>query len=176
MPPLRKLRPLVLLSLVALTGCGTAHVVSKDLYGGVVAIPENSDSWPNHYRARALELIKKECPDYVIVKEEVVTGTVTTNRDSTETRNQDLTPKNSRYGATATTTDTAHTTEVRNRTEYRIYYRKKDPPYSAAMPPVTRAPVTTVPPVQQVSTLPPEPTPISAPSTLPAAPIPVAPR
>src|SRR5262245_26123145 len=99
MSPLRKVRALVLLALVALTGCETARVVSKDQYGGVVAIPDNSNSWPFYYHDKALALIKKECPDYVIVKEgEVVTGMVTTNRDSTETRNQDLTPRNSRYG------------------------------------------------------------------------------
>jgi hypothetical protein len=176
MSPLCKVRSLVLLSLVALTGCETARVVTKDPHGGVVAIPENSNAWPFYYHDKALALIKKDCPDYVIVgEEEVVTGKVTTNRDSTATRDQDLTPKDSRFGATVTTTDTAHTTETRNRTEYRIYYRKKEPiPPPGAIDLTRGYPGPGVPPVQRVSTLQ-EPAPVGTPQfgPPPGTPVPV---
>jgi hypothetical protein len=103
----RKVRSLVLLSVLALTGCMSARVVSRDPTGGVVAIPENSNSWPTRYHDQAIALIKQDCPDYAIVREEeVVTGTVTTDRESTDTR----------------------TRETQNRTEWRITYRKATPP------------------------------------------------
>jgi hypothetical protein len=177
MPPLRKVRSLVLLSLMALAGCETAHVVSKDAYGGVVAIPQKSNSWPFYHYDKALALIKKECPDYEILSEgQVVTGQMTTNRDSTETQNRDLTPKGSRWGATATTTDTTQTTEVRNRTEYRITYRRKGAPPMVGMPPGMQPPL---PPLQQAQYVTPNsawarPTPLPGQSGLPPEPTPIA--
>jgi hypothetical protein len=124
-----RVRSLVLLSVLALTGCTSARVVSRDPTGGVVAIPENSNSWPSRYRDQAIALIKQDCPDYAIVREEeVVTGTVTTDRDSTDTRTRDLAPKAWPLGGTATSTDVTHTRETQNRTEWRITYRKATPP------------------------------------------------
>jgi hypothetical protein len=39
----------------------------------VVTIPNNSDTWPTSYRGRALNLIKKQCPDgYTITGEDEV--------------------------------------------------------------------------------------------------------
>jgi hypothetical protein len=178
MSPLHTVRVLVLLALVALTGCQSARVINKDAYGGVVAIPENSNTWPFYYHDKAVALIKKECPDYVIVREEeVVTGKMLTTRDSTETRNQDLTPRNSRLAATATTTDTAHTTETRDRTEFRIYFRKRE----AAPPGVANATWNSVPgmggpPIQRVSSSMPEPVPVGTTQfggPLPPNPVPV---
>ena len=154
MSPLRKGRLLCLLAVFALTGCGTARVVSRDPSGGVVAIPENTNSWPCHYRDKAIALIKEDCPyGYVIAKEEEVPiGTVTTDH---------------------TPSDSTHSTETHNRTEYRICYRKAEAPRTVVVPPLRRLPVAslqTVAPVVPASTLPPQPLPATS---LPREPIPL---
>jgi hypothetical protein len=150
---LRQGRLLCLLAVFALTGCGTARVVSRDSYGGVVAMPENNNNWPYRYRDKAIELIKDDCPHgYVIAKEEeVVIGTMTTDH---------------------TPSESTHTTETRNRTEYRIYYKKASEPRTVVVPPL-RVPVASLQPVApapRASTLPPQPLPATS---LPPQPIPV---
>jgi hypothetical protein len=59
-----------------LSGCASpAHVIQKDDNFVVVAIPENSDSWPTHYRPAADELAKNKIGPCKAVNEgEVVTG------------------------------------------------------------------------------------------------------
>jgi hypothetical protein len=104
-------------ALLAASGCGTArHVV----------IPDNSDCWPGYHRSKALDLIAKRCPNgYRIEREEeVVTGTVTTDSETTDTHERDLLPKSSPIGASVTTTEKRHTTQTHNRTEWRIHYTK----------------------------------------------------
>jgi hypothetical protein len=154
MPPLCKGRLLCLLAVFALTGCGTARVITRDSEGGVVAIPENTNVWPFYYHDKAMELIKEDCPHgFVIAKEEeVVTGTVTTEH---------------------TPSDATHTTETRNRTEYRLYYKKASAPRTVVVPPLRHVPVASLQPVAPAppaSTLPPQPIPVSS---LPREPIPV---
>lgn len=140
MSPQVKLRPLLVLAVCALAGCGTARVVSRDPDGGVVAIPENSNSWPCCYRNRALELIKEDCPHgYVIAREgEVPVGTMTSEHGSADS------------GTHVTTTET--------RTEYRIEYRKVGPVRTVVTPPLPRVPVARAQPPQS---LPKEPVPIT---------------
>jgi hypothetical protein len=168
MSPARGAWTVALLAVWTLTGCGTARTLSRDSYGGVVAIPENSDVWPTHYRTKAIEMIKKDCPDYEIVAEkEVVVGSVTTNRESTDVRNQDLTPKSSRYGATLQTTDTTRTRETHDQTEWRIYYHKKGAP----LPPAPMAQVP--PPGPMPPVVAPQPPPVLPASTLPPTPVPI---
>jgi hypothetical protein len=168
MSPAHKVRLGVLLSLFVLTGCGTARVVSRDASGGVVAIPENSNYWPTSYRDKAMALIKKDCPDAVIVREEeVVIGKVTTDRQDTETSTRDL---NKRVGGTLTTTDTTRTKESHDQTEWRITYRKPSPPTTLVqtapgpMPPRTIQPAAAMTPAAAVAPgaagLPPQPTPV----------------
>jgi hypothetical protein len=142
---------LCLLAVFALTGCGTARVITRDPEGGVVAIPENTNSWPYHYRDKAIELIKEDCPHgYVIAREEeVVTGKVTTEH---------------------TPSDSSHSTETRNRTEYRLYYKKASEPRTVVIPPLRRVPVASLQPIAPASTLPPQPLPAAS---LPREPIPV---
>ena len=137
MSPLCRVRPLVVLALVALTGCTTARIVSKDANGGVVAIPENSNTWPFHYRDKAEALIKKDCPNYEIAWQgEVATGQPTTDRDCTETRNRKRAPNDAPYdGVTPSTTDHLRT---RDCTEYHFVYRRKNltPPPGASPTPI----------------------------------------
>jgi hypothetical protein len=151
MSPLRKGRVLCLLAAFALTGCGTARVISRDPSGGGVAIPENTNSWPCHYRDKAIALIKEDCPyGHVIEKEEeVVTGVVTTDHSPN---------------------DSTHTTETHRRTEYRIYYKKASAPRTVVVTPPRRVPVASLQPVVPASTLPAQPLPATG---LPPQPIPV---
>jgi hypothetical protein len=122
MSPQPKVRLLLLLAVFTLTGCATARVVSRDPDGGVVAIPENSNCWPYHYRDKATGLIKQDCPyGHVIAWEgEVPVGTMTKERGSAD-------------GGT-------HVTTTETRTEYRIEYRKAGAPRTVVMPALPRAP------------------------------------
>jgi hypothetical protein len=110
MSPRPKVHSLLLLAVLTLTGCATARVVSRNPDGGVVAIPENSNYWPYHYRDKAIELIKEDCPyGHVIAWEgEVPVGTTTKERGSSD-------------GGT-------HVTTTETRKEYRLEYRKVGAP------------------------------------------------
>ncbi|HYT93750.1 MAG TPA: hypothetical protein VEL76_33835 [Gemmataceae bacterium] len=159
-----------LLLVCGLGGCGTARQITVTSDGGCIAIPENSDVWPTNYRTKAIELMKKQCPQgYVIVREEeVVTGKVRTDSEATDTQTQDVSSRR-RPNATLTTTSTSHTSAVRDQTEYRIYYQKTGAstgvqgraPAMVMTPPPAQPPVTRVVPAS--STLPPEPRPVALP-------------
>lgn len=79
---------LMLVSLVGLVGCAGARHVQFDQGQGVVAIPANTNSWPNHYRDQAEKLMRERCPNgYEIIREEeVVTGQVKHTDTHTETK------------------------------------------------------------------------------------------
>ena len=64
------------IGLATLGGCANARYVECSAGDGVVAIPANTNSWPNYYRNHAEELMRQKCPDgYEIVHEgEAVTG------------------------------------------------------------------------------------------------------
>ena len=67
------LRTAALAVLLAVCGCTQARYVMTDQYGGVVAIPNNSNSWPSYNRKHAEELMARQCPQgYVIEQEGVV--------------------------------------------------------------------------------------------------------
>lgn len=99
--------------LLALVGCAGPRFVSIDANGGCVAVPDDSDGWPYYYHTSAEKLIRDKCPNgYRILKEEeVVVGKHTTTNAQRNTKNNQQTE-----------TDT---TEVRDRTEWRIWFEKK---------------------------------------------------
>jgi hypothetical protein len=111
---------------------GTARHVTVDSTGGCLAIPTNSNDWPTYYRQKAEDLITAKCPNgYVIEREaEVVTGqTVTTNTTTDSTPppvvGVPLGPDGIALASFGPTTDhIRHTTNVQDRTEWRIWYRK----------------------------------------------------
>jgi hypothetical protein len=151
-----------LLVVCGLSGCSTARQLAVTQDGGCVAIPENTDVWPTNYRSKAIEMIKKQCPQgYVIVEErEVVTGKVKTDSAATDTQTQDVSTRR-QPNATLTTTSTSHTSAVRDQTEYRIWYRK------TGAQPTSTAMVSTPPPVQ-----PPQPRVVPVSGSLPPQPVP----
>ncbi len=114
-----------LLCPVALTllGCSSARMISMDANGGCVAVADNSDVWPSYNISKAHELIKKQCPgDYEIFKqEEVVVGQTTTRNRERNTKEVPLVK-----GVVLDVQENQRdTTTVSDRTEWRIWYRRK---------------------------------------------------
>ncbi len=62
-------RTLALLVLFS-AGCSTARYVTKDEWGGVVAIPRDTNQWPNYFRKQAEELMQKQCPQGFVIENE----------------------------------------------------------------------------------------------------------
>jgi len=92
----------VVVMVAGLSGCaGQAKIIQKGPDAGIVAIPENTNVWPTHYRDAAEALIKQHIgPSFMVVDErEVVTG------------------GNNSAGPTANTTPASK--------EYRITYQRK---------------------------------------------------
>ncbi len=106
---------------LTMVGCANARLVSSTPTGGIVAVPDNTDSWPSHNMTKARELMSQQCPGgYSIVKqEEVVVGQTTTNNTQRDTNAVPITK-----GLTATQSTTRDTTQVQNQTEWRIWYQK----------------------------------------------------
>jgi hypothetical protein len=110
-----------------LCGCNNARLVRWDGGTGVVAIPRNDDSWPEHNREHAEAVMKEKCPrGYVIVDEqEVVTGQVQhTQVNSDRSGNPTL----ASLHLDTVKTQTNQTTTVEDRKEWRITFRSADAP------------------------------------------------
>ncbi len=92
-----------------MTGCASpARYIETSAESGVVAIPTNTDEWPNFHQSSARSLIEKHVgPAYEIVEQrEVVTG-------QSESNSMQTGPVN------------LSTTTTRDVTEWRIAYRKR---------------------------------------------------
>lgn len=123
-------RVLVLVGAVVagLSGCASpARYVEKSVGGdsGIVAIPANTDEWPNHYRQAAIaKIVEHVGPDYEIIEEkEVVTGQAIVNNQQTNTE-KTANRANPQLGPGERQT-VNNTTTTMDRTEYRIAYRKR---------------------------------------------------
>ena len=114
--------------LIALSGCGSARYVVQDPQGGIVAIPSNSNYWPTHYRDGAEKLMRQKCPAGYIIdrEEEVVVGQTTTGSTRTDTNSYDVGRRRFAPAGTVTVSDTRHTTNTKDQTEYRITFHAKD--------------------------------------------------
>jgi hypothetical protein len=107
----------------AVSGCmGGARFVHKDVAGGTIAIPENTDMWPTYYRSEAIKMIREQHGANVeIVSEgEVVVGQETRNDQRTE--NRKIGPDGKPIGNLTTSINTTSTTDKK---EYQIQYRIK---------------------------------------------------
>lgn len=111
----------------ALSGCASpARYVERTGEMGVVAIPANTDSFPNYNRSEAMALIHKHVGgNFEILEErEVATGKKTfndqhVNNEQTWNTSNPLLPANKQTVQNTTTTQDV--------TEWRIAYRKKVP-------------------------------------------------
>jgi hypothetical protein len=124
--------------LVSLSGCASpARYVEKSGDVGVIAIPANTDAWPNHYRREAMALIERHVgSNFEIVEEkEVVVGNRTDNNQQVR-REQTFNTTMPFLPAQKDTTNNVTTTQ--DVTEWRIAYRKRTGPmplgYNAPTP------------------------------------------
>lgn len=133
-----------LVGLVALaSGCTNARYVMRNGETGIVAIPENTSSWPSYNRQKAEDLMRLQFPDGFVVEneQEVVVGeTVHTNR---QTLGQGF--RTGRRGGVIVGTGVTMS-DVQPKTEWRITYRRRLPTESM----VQKAPVKATGEVQQV--------------------------
>jgi hypothetical protein len=139
-----------LIGFAALTGCANARYVKTDQGSGVVAMPANTNCWPNYYRDHAEALIRQKCPSgyEVVYEEEAVVGQTANTHTETETtpsptlnlggvktdtnRQGDNEHGSGAFAGVAVplgdTKEKSHqTTDYQNITEWRIYYRAKSP-------------------------------------------------
>jgi hypothetical protein len=121
---LRFIAPLLIVGTLALSGCATgARCVTATSTCGIVAIPSNTDLWPNYYRKQAEDLLQAKCPDgYVIEREEEFVPGANRTRHKSD--------------------GSAEPPGFFDQTEWRIYYRRKDAPEGSttalmAHPPAT---------------------------------------
>jgi hypothetical protein len=154
------LAPLVL---IGSSGCGNARYIVQDSYGGVVAIPANTNSWPTNYRDEAEKLMKKKCPlGYVIDREEeVVVGQTTTRTATSDTRSYDLPGGRRPPSGELVTTTNNRSVSTHDQTEYRITFH-------SAVPPRVVMPASGVTPVSVRVAVPPP-----TPPGLPPTPVPI---
>ncbi|MBP3956798.1 hypothetical protein J8F10_16110 [Gemmata sp. G18] len=106
----------------ATSGCAShAKFIEKKADSGIVAVPDETDAWPNNNRRAALDLIQKHVgPNFEILDERTV-STGRTARNSLPDTNEALNPRNQAYPAKRPISATATQQEG---TEYRITYRK----------------------------------------------------
>jgi hypothetical protein len=116
------MRTVALSVLLGLCGCCQARLVRSDSYGGVVAIPDNSNTWPTYNRKNAEELMMQKCPQGYRIEEEseFVTGQLRSTH--TEGNQHSVAYQVLGVGNVDTTED------VRDLTEWRIRFRAKDAP------------------------------------------------
>lgn len=122
---MRRFGVVLLLAAVAAGGCAApAKYIEKRADSGVVAVPDDSDSWPTYNRRAALDKIQQHVgPNYEILDERrVVTGQTT--QASQQTQNDyTLNKRNpAQPGERQTTTGTATQQDV---TQWQITYRRK---------------------------------------------------
>ncbi|MFL5339359.1 MAG: hypothetical protein ACJ8F7_04250 [Gemmataceae bacterium] len=119
-------RAFALLPLIAI-GCAEARYVTLEQNGGVVAIANNSDSWPNYNRKHAEELMAKKCPDGYVIdhEEEVVTGQ-TQHIQTNSNRTGD--PLLAALHIAPVQEETHQTTEFTDQREWRIWFHDKNVP------------------------------------------------
>ena len=119
-------RALVLV-VVVLSGCsssGSARYVVRDMTGGVVAIPYDSEK----NRAKAHDLMLAHCPKgYEIIRqEEVVTGQVTSDTTRNDASSREADPKK-KNPVTLTSGVSTRTVATHDTKEIRITYQAKNP-------------------------------------------------
>jgi hypothetical protein len=150
-------------------GCNNARMVRWDGATGVVAIPNNDNSWPAHNREHAEELMKERCPrGYQIVsEEEVVVGQVQHTHVNTD-RTGDPTLAALHIAPVSTRTNETTTTE--DKKEWRITFRANDALPTAGAPQVIQTGAFVPAPPRPAGVLTPP-----TPPGLPPTPVPVGP-
>ena len=125
---------LAVIFVAALSGCASTdgvRYVYQDRDFGVIAMPENTDWWPTHYRRHGEKLMEDHFPDghEVVRAEEVIEGERTMKTEGSNSA--EVSPQISesllkvvKFGHSASQSE-AETTKVK---ECRIIYRRVGPP------------------------------------------------
>lgn len=109
---------------LAVAGCQSARYVMRDQTQGVVAIPDNSNSWPSYNRKKAEKLMQEHFPEgYVIDREEEAVIGQTTN--FSENSNGSLIPVGKKPTIGIGVGSTSGTATTTNATEYRLFYHRR---------------------------------------------------
>lgn len=114
----------IALALASSTGCQSARYVLREPAQGVVAIPDNSNSWPSYNRKNAEKLMQEHFPEgYVVDREEEAVVGQTTN--FSENSNGSIIPVGKKPMIGIGIGSTSGTATTVNATEYRLYYHRR---------------------------------------------------
>lgn len=106
------------------SGCASARVVRVDSNSVVVAVPDQTNDWPFHYRDEALKVAKENIKDPILVSSvRVKVGeSITSNQNS---NTHDLGGKDKpKFGEI---TSTSSVTSIRDEFEYHLEFRSHTP-------------------------------------------------
>ena len=122
-----RLPKLTLLGSLLALGMGCSHARLVEIHsdgGGVFAVPDNTNSWPNYNHKHAEELMARQCPQgYVIDREsEIVVGQVAHTDTETE---QHKVPVLTSIGLAPAKLETQQTTSYVDQKEWRIWFHPK---------------------------------------------------
>ncbi|HQR06448.1 MAG TPA: hypothetical protein PLN21_06475 [Gemmatales bacterium] len=106
---------------ISVTGCASSRIVQANPGSVIVAVPNQSNSWPGHYQDEALNTARQYMADPVLVStQQVKVGeTVTNNQD---TNKRDLGNGKQKFGELTTKSST---TSVRDEYEYYLEFRPR---------------------------------------------------
>ena len=117
-----------------LSGCASARVVRSDPTSVVVAVPDQTNEWPFHYRDEAFKVAGQYVKDPVLMSSvRVKVGeSVTSNQN---TNKQDLGGKDNKpkFGEVTSTTSV---TNVRDEYEYHLEFQGRQPLGGSTPPPI----------------------------------------
>jgi hypothetical protein len=124
------LRAICSVLLVGLSGCCTARFVSVDQTSAVVAIPNNSNSWPSYHRQHAEQLMREKFPEGYVIdhEEEVVTGSTALTRTNTQTKGHRLLAA---LKVSPVEEETQQATTYVDQKEWRIWFHAEGAPPAA---------------------------------------------
>lgn len=117
-------------AVLATVGCASARVVSRNADEGIVALADNSDSWPAYHRTKARKLIEEHVgPGYEIIEEKEVTVGYTTTQNSQVTSEPTFGTIPFLPAEKQTTLTTSTQTPQK---EWQIHYRRRSTPSGTA--------------------------------------------
>lgn len=116
---------LACLALVAsVTGCASpARVIKSDPMSVVVAVPDQTNDWPFHYRDEAFKTASTYIKDPVLVStNRVKVGESVVNTQNTDRRDLKTDPNKPKFGEITTATNT---TSIRDDYEYHLEFQSR---------------------------------------------------
>lgn len=116
-----------------LSGCATARVIKSDPTTVVVAVPDQTNDWPFHYRDEAMKVAGQHIKDPVLVgTNRVKVGETVTNTQNTDRRDLGGKDNKPKFGEITSATST---TSLRDEYEYHLEFQSR-PGGSLSQPPM----------------------------------------